>query len=93
MTTAPETPTPTPTPTTHLASLAAALDSNSRAALARTFAELAEEALVVCEQAPTQQLRDFWLRMSEKFHYESQKRLPAEQAQPKRHWWSRAVSA
>lgn len=77
-----ETPTPT---TTHLSSLAAALEPADRLTLARTFAELADEALVVCEEAPTQQLRDFWLRLSETFHHESQKRIA--QPKPKRRWF------
>lgn len=65
ITTAPQTPTP------HLASLAAALDSGDRAALARVFAELSEEALVLCETAPSERLWKFWLDLSETFQYES----------------------
>lgn len=63
--------TPNQTPTPHLASLAAALDSGDRAALARVFAELSEEALVLCETAPSERLWKFWLDLSETFQHES----------------------
>lgn len=82
-----------PTPTTHLASLAAALDSGDRATLARTFAELADEALVLAANSQTAEWFRFWGDLHESFHHESQMRLPAEQAQPKRRWWSKAVTA
>ncbi|WP_406418361.1 hypothetical protein [Streptomyces sp. NBC_01614] len=61
---------PTP-PTPHLASLAAALKTGDRDALAQAFAELSEEALVLGEQAPTYQLWKFWLDLSETFQHES----------------------
>ena len=61
--------TPTATPT--LASLAAALHSADRAALARVFADLSEEALVLCEQAPSERLRQFWLTLAEDFQHEA----------------------
>lgn len=65
--------TPNPaTPTPLLASLAAALHSGG-ADRARVFAELSEEALVLCEQAPSEQLWLFWLSLSETFqHLEQQ---------------------
>ncbi|WP_405673196.1 hypothetical protein [Streptomyces sp. NBC_01530] len=62
------TATPTQTPTPHLASLAAALDSGDRA---RVFAELSEEALMLCETAPSERLWRFWLDLSETFQHES----------------------
>jgi hypothetical protein len=87
------TATPTPTPTTHLASLAAALESNSRATLARTFAELADEALVLAANSQTAEWFAFWGDLHESFHHESQKRLPEEPKPAKRRWWSfKAVS-
>lgn len=86
------TETPTPSPTTHLASLAAALDSSSRSALARTFAELADEALVLAADSQTAEWFQFWGDLHETFHHESQKRLPAEPKPAKRRWW-KAVTA
>ncbi|MGW1160391.1 hypothetical protein ACWD48_19665 [Streptomyces sp. NPDC002519] len=59
---------PPPT-TTHLAPLAAALDSAAdRESLARVFAELADEALARCDEAPSETLWGFWLYLSENFH-------------------------
>lgn len=78
--------TPTPTQTPRLSSLAAALHSGDRTALARTFAELSEEALILCESAPSEQLWSFWLRLSETFQYQG--RAASEPApKPKRRWF------
>ncbi len=63
--TAPQTPTP------HLSSLAAALESADSMALAEAFARMGEEALVLCEQAPTERLWKFWLELSETFQHEA----------------------
>jgi hypothetical protein len=78
-----ETPTPT---TTHLSSLAAALHSaTDRESLARVFAELADEALTLCDVAPSEHLWEFWLRQSEDFHGAGiALREPPE---PKRRWF------
>ena len=78
----------TPTTTTnHLASLAAALHSGDRDTLARLFDELGEEALVVCDAAPTQQLWDFWLRLSETFQHEARIAREPVPPKPKRRWF------
>lgn len=65
--------------------LGAALNSGDRETLARTFDELAEEALVVCDAAPTQQLWDFWLRLSETFQHQA--RIAREPVKPRRRWF------
>ena len=75
---------PTPT-TTHLASLAAALESSDSAALARVFAELADEALALAADAPTAERFRFWGDLHESFHWESQRRLNP--PKPKRRWF------
>ena len=62
------TETPVPAPVTHLAALAAVLESGDPA---RVFAELAEESLTLSERASSQQLRDFWLDQYETFQYEA----------------------
>jgi hypothetical protein len=78
-----ETPTPT---TTHLSSLAAALHSaTDRESLARVFAELADETLVLCDVAPTEHLWEFWLRQSEHFHGAGI--ALREPPKPKRRWF------
>jgi hypothetical protein len=87
------TATPTPTPTAHLASLAAALESDDRATLARVFAELADEALVLAAGSQTAEWFAFWGDLHESFHHESQKWLPVEPKPAKRRWWSKAVTA
>lgn len=69
--------TATPNPTPHLASLAAALESTDSMALAEAFARMGEEALVLCETAPAEQLWKFWLDLSENFQYESRQHAKA----------------
>lgn len=75
----------TPT-TTHLSSLAAALhsakDSESQA---RVFAELAKEALALCDAAPSEKLWEFWLYLSEGFY--SDALALREPPKPKRRWF------
>lgn len=77
-----ETPTPT---TSHLASLAAALNSADRVDLGRVFADLADEALVLAASAPTREWFRFWGDLHESFHFESQRRLNP--PKPKRRWF------
>ena len=65
------TATPNQTPTPHLSSLAAALESADSLALAEAFARMGEEALMLCETAPSERLWRFWLDLSETFQHES----------------------
>ncbi|MCW7941650.1 hypothetical protein AAW14_06290 [Streptomyces hygroscopicus] len=86
MTTTESPPTDTPVPTTaYLASLAAILDTTNRDALAQTFAELADEALVLAAKSRTAEWFRFWGNLHETFHHESQKRLAP--PKPKRRWF------
>lgn len=82
------------TPTAHLASLAAALESGDRDALARVFADLADEALILAANAQTAEWFRFWGDLHETFHHESQKRLLEEPKPAKRRWFAlKAVSS
>lgn len=62
--------TPT-TPIALLSSMAAALGTTEPMALAEAFARMGEEALVLCEAAPSAQMREFWLELSEDFQWEA----------------------
>lgn len=81
-----ETPTPT---TSHLSSLAAALHAaTDRESLARVFAELADEAIALCEEAPTREAWRFWLDLHESC-YSDARRLQQPAQQPKKRRWFR----
>lgn len=89
MTSTTDSPTSTLTPTTsHLSSLAAALHAaTDRESLARVFAELADEAIVLCDEAPTREAWRFWLDLHESCCSDAQRlRQPA---QPKKRRWFR----
>jgi hypothetical protein len=76
-------------PITHLAALAAVLESASdRESRGRLFAVLADEALELSGRAPAGWLSDFWGDLHETFHYEAQLRLnPPAPKQKKRRWF------
>lgn len=65
----------TPTPINLLSSVAAALESAEPMALAEAFARMGEEALALCEMAPSERLRQFWLALSEDFQSEARAAL------------------
>lgn len=78
--------TPTPTPTAHLSSLAAALQSGDPRVQSEAFARMSDEALALCESAPSEQLWLFWLRLSETFQGQAQE-LVAPPKPKKRRWF------
>ncbi|MET9521493.1 hypothetical protein [Streptomyces coeruleorubidus] len=82
-----ETPAPTST-ASHLSSLVAALHAaTDRDSLARVFAELADEAIALCDEAPTREAWRFWLDLHESCYSDAQRlRQPA---QPKKRRWFR----
>jgi hypothetical protein len=83
-----ETPTPTPT-TSYLSPLAAALHAaTDREFLARVFAELADEAIALCDEAPTHEAWQFWLDLHESCYSDAQ-RLQQPAQQPKKRRWFR----
>ena len=63
--------TETPTPINLLSSMAAALDTSDPMVLAEAFARMGEEALALCEAAPSARMREFWLELSEDFQWEA----------------------
>lgn len=81
-----ETPIPTPS-TNYLHSLSVILATTDREILAQSFAELADEALVLAAESRTAEWFRFWGDLHEKFHWESQRRLPAEPKPARRRWW------
>ncbi|QIJ61430.1 hypothetical protein [Streptomyces sp. JB150] len=80
--------TPAPVEITHLAALAAAMESASdRESRGRLFAVLAEEALELSRCVPAGWLSDFWGDLHETFHYEAQVRLNPPAPKQKRRWF------
>jgi hypothetical protein len=73
----------------HLSSLATVLHSvKDRESLARVFAELADEALVLCNEASTREAWRFWLDLHESC-YADALRLQEPVRQPKKWRWFR----
>ncbi|MEW2463108.1 hypothetical protein AB0872_20690 [Microbacterium sp. NPDC047426] len=62
-------------PITLLAPVAEALESSDPQVRAEVFARMGEEALMLCETAPSEQMRQFWLDLSEDFQYEARAAL------------------
>jgi DNA-binding transcriptional regulator YbjK len=72
------TDSPSPSfPITLLAPVAEALESSDPQVRAEAFARMGEEALALCEQASSEQMREFWLELSEDFQWETQAVLGA----------------
>jgi hypothetical protein len=77
----------TPTPITHLSPLAAALESSDRETLAAAFSRIADEALVLCDTAPTEQVWSFWLDLHETCHHEARVLLAPPEPKKRRWFW------
>jgi hypothetical protein len=72
---------------TPLSSMTESLHSADGQVTAEAFRRIADEALVLCESAPTQQLWNFWGALHERCYHEARVLLNPPEPKPKRRWF------